>query len=72
MLDTEVRDRLMRQDTKFRRLVQKHREYDERLQQLQTRRYLTEHEKLEEVTLKKMKLALKDQMEAILQQAASG
>ena len=38
---------------------------DDRLQQLNAQHYLTDSEHLEEVTLKKRKLALKDQMERI-------
>ena len=59
-------ERVNRQDPGFRRLEDKHREYDRRLQELRSQRYLSDEEKLEEVRLKKMKLALKDQMEALL------
>jgi len=59
-------ERVSREDPGFRRLQQKHREYDRRLQELQSQRYLSEEEKLEEVRIKKKKLALKDQMEAML------
>ena len=52
-------------DTNYRRLESKHRELSDRLEQLQDKRFLTEEEKLEEIKIKKMKLALKDQMEAI-------
>jgi uncharacterized protein YdcH (DUF465 family) len=59
-------ERVSREDPGFRRLQQKHREYDCRLQQLRSQRYLSDEEKLEEVSLKKKKLALKDQMETML------
>lgn len=59
-------ERVSREDPGFRRLQEKHREYDDRLQRLRSQRYLSDEEKMEEVRLKKMKLALKDQMEAML------
>jgi len=59
-------ERVSREDPGFRRLEKKHREYDVRLQELRSQRYLSDEQKLEEVRLKKMKLALKDQMEAML------
>ena len=59
-------ERVSREDPGFRRLQQKHNEYDSRLQELRSQRYLSDEEKLEEVCLKKKKLALKDQMEAML------
>ncbi len=59
-------ERVSREDPGFRRLQEKHREYDRRLQELRSQRYLSDKEKLEEVRLKKMKLALKDQMVAML------
>ena len=65
-----VRDRLAAEDPAFQRLVRKHKELDERLQELQTLKFLTEDEKLEIVNLKKRKLALKDQMEEIVRQAS--
>ena len=53
-------------DPGFRRLQDKHGDYDRRLSELRAQRYLSDEEKLEEVRLKKMKLALKDQMEMML------
>ena len=53
-------------EVNLRRLADKHREYDERLAALQQRRFLTETEQREEATLKKLKLRIKDEMEALL------
>ena len=49
----------------LRRLSQKHREMDERLAELAGLRFPTEPERLEEATLKKLKLKLKDEIESI-------
>ncbi len=59
------RDQLLVSHDEFRRLAQEHTQYAQRLDSLTQKRYLTEDEKLEEVRLKKLKLRLKDQMEAI-------
>ncbi|MGH9492695.1 MAG: DUF465 domain-containing protein [Terriglobales bacterium] len=64
----QVRDHLLASHEEFRRLVQEHSQYSQRLDSLIQKRYLTEDEKLEEVRLKKLKLRLKDQMEQIEQQ----
>jgi uncharacterized protein YdcH (DUF465 family) len=53
-------------EVNFRRLSVKHRELEERLTQLTERRFLTAEEKVEESTLKKQKLKVKDEMESIL------
>jgi len=52
-------------DPNYRRLESKHRELSERLEELQHKRFLTADEELEETRIKKMKLVLKDQMEAL-------
>jgi uncharacterized protein YdcH (DUF465 family) len=59
------RDQLLASHDEFRRLVQEHTQYSQRLDSLTQKRYLTEDEKLEEVRLKKLKLRLKDQMALI-------
>ncbi|HEX6853577.1 MAG TPA: hypothetical protein VF139_19430 [Candidatus Polarisedimenticolaceae bacterium] len=58
-----VRERLAREDADYRRLARKHEACEERLAELQGRRFLTDAERTEETTLKKTKLLYKDQME---------
>jgi len=53
-------------EVNLRRLSLKHKELDERLAQLTGRRFPTEPEQLEESTLKKQKLKIKDEIESIL------
>jgi len=62
------RDLLIAQNDDFRRLAQEHQQYSQRLDNLTSKRYLSEDEKLEEVRLKKLKLRLKDEMERIATQ----
>jgi len=64
-----IRERLAESDPEFRRLVARHQEFEARLHELQSQKYLTDEERLEEVNIKKRKLALKDQMEALVRKA---
>lgn len=67
MPDVEtIRQHLLETDEGFRGLHDKHHELDSRLTQLSSKHYLSEPEQVEETTLKKQKLHLKDQMEAII------
>jgi len=59
------RDQLLANHDEFRKLALEHTQYEQRLDSLTQKRYLTDDEKLEEVRLKKLKLRLKDQMESI-------
>ena len=59
------RDQLLASDEQFQKLAMEHTQYEERLDSLTNKRFLTDDEKLEEVRLKKLKLRLKDQMEGI-------
>ena len=62
----DVKALLLQTDDEFRQLASQHRDLEERLHVLSKKPYLSEHEKLEEVTLKKRKLQLKDRMEDIV------
>jgi uncharacterized protein YdcH (DUF465 family) len=67
----ELKELLLKTDEEFRQLATQHHELDDRLHQLATKSYLSEPELLEEVTLKKRKLQLKDRMEDILRRHRS-
>ncbi len=64
---TPVRDQLLASNEEFRKLVQEHAMYSQRLDSLVNKKYLSEDEKIEEIRLKKLKLRLKDQMEQLEQ-----
>ena len=61
----EVKSLLLQSDDTYRQLNDRHHELDTRLHELTEKHYLSSTEQFEEVTLKKRKLALKDQMEEI-------
>ena len=67
----ELKRKLLQSDDEFRQLATKHHDLDERLHNYAERPYLTEPEQVEEVTLKKQKLQLKDRMEHILRKYGS-
>jgi uncharacterized protein YdcH (DUF465 family) len=64
--EAELREQLMHTNEEFRKLAAEHQSYDRQLEQLSSRHVLSEDEKLQEVTLKKKKLHLKDQMYSML------
>ena len=64
----ELRAHLMATNDEFRQLANQHSEFAHKLDDLESHLHLTEEEQLEEVRLKKLKLRLKDQMEAIVSQ----
>jgi uncharacterized protein YdcH (DUF465 family) len=62
----DLKDLLRQTDEEFHRLSAQHHELEGRLHQLTLKHFLSEPEQVEEVTLKKRKLQLKDRMEDIM------
>jgi len=61
-----LKEQLMTSNPEFRELVREHGRYEERLSELSALSYPSDEEQLEETTLKKKKLALKDQMYSLM------
>ena len=66
-VDTDaLKQQLLVSDSHFAELADAHREYERRLTELASLHYPSAEEQMEEATLKKKKLFLKDEMESIL------
>ena len=61
-----VRDELLKINPTFRELVHQHTSYEERLHELSHLTYPSDDEQIEESTLKKKKLLVKDEIYAIM------
>lgn len=62
----EIKAHLLATSGEFRSLAEKHAEYHKRLEELESKPRLTLEDEAEEHHLKKQKLHLKDQMNAII------
>ena len=63
-----LKEQLMSSSPEFREMAREHGRYEARLNELTALAFPSDEEQLEEATLKKKKLALKDQMYAIMLQ----
>lgn len=61
-----LKEQLSMIDPEFRELAREHGRYEARLSELSALPFPSDEEQLEEITLKKKKLALKDQMHNIM------
>ncbi len=61
-----LKEQLIMIDPEFRELAREHGRYEARLSELSALPFPSDEEQLEEITLKKKKLALKDQMHSIM------
>jgi uncharacterized protein YdcH (DUF465 family) len=64
-----LKEELMASNPEFREMAREHGRYEQRLTELSALTYPSDEEQLEEVTLKKKKLVLKDQMYSLMLQA---
>jgi uncharacterized protein YdcH (DUF465 family) len=64
----DLKAHLIATNEEYRRLSGQHSEFARKLDALESLPHLTEEEQIEEIRLKKLKLRLKDQMEAIVAQ----
>ena len=64
-----LKEALMASNPEFREMAREHGRYEQRLSELSALTFPSDEEQLEEVTLKKKKLALKDQMYSLMLQA---
>lgn len=67
-----VRDELIKTDPMFRDLVHQHQNYESRLVELAHLTYPSDEEQLEESTLKRKKLLVKDEIFEIMHRHAGG
>ncbi len=66
-----VKVELSKKDPMFRNLVQQHQSFEERLSELSKLTYPNDEELLEEATLKKKKLLIKDEIYSMMEQYSS-
>jgi uncharacterized protein YdcH (DUF465 family) len=65
-----LKEQLMRENSAFRDLVSQHQKYEERLSHLSNLHYPSEEEQEEESLLKRKKLAVKDEIYAMMSQVS--
>ncbi|MCX8159672.1 MAG: DUF465 domain-containing protein [Candidatus Saccharicenans sp.] len=62
MTEERIKEILLKDSEIFRKMHQEHQQCEQSLEQLRSKPFLTEQERLEEKMLKKKKLRLKDEM----------
>jgi len=65
----ELKAHLMATDSQFRSLVEEHSRFHKKLEEIEAKDHLSLEDEAEELTLKKQKLWLKDQINAVLARA---
>jgi len=62
MDERKLIERMLRENEEFRKTYEDHQGHEQELAKIKERNYLTDAERLQEIELKKKKLALKDKM----------
>jgi uncharacterized protein len=65
--ETELREQLLKENAEYKKLAAEHQSYDDQLEGLSNKHFLSEEEQIREKLLKKKKLMLKDQMYSMIQ-----
>ncbi len=65
--EAELQEQLLKENAEYRKLAAEHQSYDDQLDDLSNKHFLSEEEQIQEKTLKKKKLVLKDQMYQMVQ-----
>ena len=65
----ELKAYLMRSNEQYRTLAEQHAKYAQLIEAIESKSRLTPEDEVEEHRLKKLKLALKDQMQAIVERS---
>ena len=68
----DLKHLLIETNQEYRELASKHHTLDDRLHELEVKHYLSDAEQFEEISIKKRKLQVKDQMEVILRNYRPG
>ena len=63
MDESDVKEYLIQNDKAFRQLVYQHQDYEQKLRELNSKRYPSVQDQFQETVIKKRKLALKDRMQ---------
>ena len=65
LLETEIQGHLSNETDEYRRLSERHREYESQLQSIANRRPFTQQDWFEESVVKKRKLLIRDRLHAM-------
>jgi len=68
MDERAAKEYLIKNNPRFRELAAEHQRFERKLSELTEKPFLTTAEQIEETVIKKKKLALKDQMQILIQQ----